>query len=220
MLILNMGRISKTFAISLTLLVATSCLIMPAVEPAKGQTIPKPSVPEFTLKYIDNDNIENRTIDVIIENQPFTPTLLSNGNITELRYDVVAENRFNPIIKVLEKLPLQDSSSASNQTVVTRGGLGVWQIDGKINFKVKAEVGYRTYDANAKPGVYGFIAIEQSDWSPTQTISIPDGAVTIANSPTPSPPVPELPLIAVFSLFVVIALITIFYKKENVPKRL
>ena len=49
-----MGKIGKTFAIFLTLIVAMSCLTLLTVKPVNAQSIPKPSVPEFTLQIADH----------------------------------------------------------------------------------------------------------------------------------------------------------------------
>ena len=49
---LSMGKIGKTFAIILTVIIATSCVNLPTVRPANAQTIPKPSIPRFTLRYV------------------------------------------------------------------------------------------------------------------------------------------------------------------------
>ncbi len=53
-LILNMGKIGKTFVLLLTIIVAMSCLILLIAKPANAQTIPKPSIPEFKLSYTNN----------------------------------------------------------------------------------------------------------------------------------------------------------------------
>jgi hypothetical protein len=76
---------------------------------ASAQTVPKPSVPEFTLRYVDRSydiaptsttdpyngettavgggHVENRTIEITIKNPPFQPQTLPDGNLTELRYE-------------------------------------------------------------------------------------------------------------------------------------
>jgi len=48
-----MGKIGKTLALFLTLIIALSRLTIVLVKPANGQALLKPSVPEFTLRYID-----------------------------------------------------------------------------------------------------------------------------------------------------------------------
>ena len=49
-----MSGTSKGFSLPLVVILAVSSLIM--VESAFAQSIPKPSVPEFTLKYVDNSH--------------------------------------------------------------------------------------------------------------------------------------------------------------------
>ena len=91
-----MGRISKTFALFLTLITVMSCLTIVMVKPPSAQSIPKPSVPEFTVQLVDRSydepptyqkdpstgqdklvwiggHIDNKTIDFTIKNQPFIP---------------------------------------------------------------------------------------------------------------------------------------------------
>ena len=82
-----MGKIGKTFAIFLTLIIAMSCLTLLTVKPVNAQAIPKPSVPEFTGKFVnasysvtttnpytganETQQIINDSIEVTIKNQPF-----------------------------------------------------------------------------------------------------------------------------------------------------
>jgi hypothetical protein len=95
-----MGSIRKSFSLILVVILAASSLII--VESAFAQSIPKPSVPEFTLKLVDNSysvpatvtidpftganvtqpshRVDNKTIEVIIKNQPFNPILIQEGN--------------------------------------------------------------------------------------------------------------------------------------------
>jgi hypothetical protein len=90
-----MGAINKTYTLILALLIATSCLTVLAAKPADAQTIPKPSVPTFTVALLDSSydmpptstvnpyngevttkagqHVESRTIQVQVKNQPFTP---------------------------------------------------------------------------------------------------------------------------------------------------
>ena len=85
------------------------------VESASAQTIPKPSVPEFTLKYIDSSydvpattsidqytgktvtnqgyHVENRTIQLTIRNQPFT-SYIQNGQNISFYYNVREKGQY------------------------------------------------------------------------------------------------------------------------------
>jgi hypothetical protein len=90
-----MGNIRRTWALILIGLIAFSCLSLLAVKPATAQSIPKPSVPEFTLSYSDKSYsvpptydidpytgksiitqdgyyVKNASVEVTIKNQPFT----------------------------------------------------------------------------------------------------------------------------------------------------
>ena len=113
-------------------MLAVSSLIM--VETASAQSIPKPSVPEFTLTFVDHPydvppkystdpytgknvttqdgyRAQNRSIEVIIINQPFTPYEDSNGNQIYLFYNVSIkghyENNWRYFPEYLRKLPLR-----------------------------------------------------------------------------------------------------------------
>jgi len=99
-----MNNISKSLAIVLILTMAISSLNLIMVKPANAQTIPKPSVPEFTVKLIDtsyntpatstidpytgetithpSQRIEARTIEIRIKNVQFTPFEIKNGSNT------------------------------------------------------------------------------------------------------------------------------------------
>ena len=109
-----MGKIPKTSALILTLIIAISCLTLLTVKPANAQTIPKPSVPEFTLKFVDHSydvppttttttdpytgkqttatqagyRVYNQSIYVVIKNQPFTPYNDTNGHYINLAYAI------------------------------------------------------------------------------------------------------------------------------------
>ncbi|MGD6851400.1 MAG: hypothetical protein ACQCN6_04985 [Candidatus Bathyarchaeia archaeon] len=107
-----MGKTSKTFALLLTITIVMACLTTLTVKPANAQSIPKPSVPEFTIKYndysynvppvygIDPDtdenvtkvegyHVDNRTVEFTIINQPFTPFIdPSNGRTINLFYNI------------------------------------------------------------------------------------------------------------------------------------
>ncbi len=82
-----------------------------------AQSIPKPSVPEFTLKYVDSSydvsqtygidpytgqnrtinagyHVDNRTLVFTIKNQPFAPYTDSNGNYIDLYYNFRAKGHY------------------------------------------------------------------------------------------------------------------------------
>jgi hypothetical protein len=112
-----MGRTSKIFALFLTLTIVISCLALLMVKPANAQTIPKPTLPQFTVRLVDHSydrpattptyttdpytgeqkqvtpgspsyHIENKSIEITIKNQPFAPYNDSNGNYIGLYYNI------------------------------------------------------------------------------------------------------------------------------------
>jgi hypothetical protein len=128
-----MGNMGKGFSLLLVLVLAGSSLI--TVKPSFAQ-IPKPSIPEFTVKFIDasyytpttysidpytNQNVThpsyyvaNKTIIVSIKNQPFVPTYDSSGGWnTSLFYNIrikghYAENWTN--LYLVDDLPAKSNS--------------------------------------------------------------------------------------------------------------
>jgi hypothetical protein len=51
---LNMDKKSKTFALILTVIVALPCLTLLTAKPANAQTMPTPSVPQFTVEFVND----------------------------------------------------------------------------------------------------------------------------------------------------------------------
>ncbi|MCW4029458.1 MAG: hypothetical protein NWE92_07415 [Candidatus Bathyarchaeota archaeon] len=249
-----MANTGKRHALTLTIIITFSCFTLYAANPANAQSIPKPSVPEFTLKYVDNSydvpstystdpytgrnvltqtgyHVENKSIEVIIKNQPFNSYRNVNNSLVELHYYIFAKGHFQDWSDV----PSPDSRvdrSNGEYTVVTYGlggnngsdiynhQLGEVSDGGKIDFIVQALTGYSTriqrslYESQFGEHYYWvFTVVETSDWSNAQTISIPDGVVSYS-APNPSPTVPEFPFVVVLSLFAVIPLIATFLKKR------
>jgi hypothetical protein len=105
---------SKRVALLLTVVLAVSSLI--AIKPVPADaSIPKPSIPEFTLKFVDNSydvpptygidpytgknvttqagyHVEDKSMEVTIKNQPFAHS--SDGNTYHLYYNVRTKGHF------------------------------------------------------------------------------------------------------------------------------
>jgi hypothetical protein len=110
-----MGIVSKGFSLLFVVILAVSILIM--VESASAQSIPIPSVPEFTLKYVDNSydvspttttnpytgqitnqmgyHIINGSVELSIKNQPFTSFYDSNGFPIKLYYQIRVKSHYD-----------------------------------------------------------------------------------------------------------------------------
>jgi hypothetical protein len=221
-----MGRISKTFAIILTIIIAMSCLILLTINPANAQTAPNPSVPKYILQYVDGsyDVPTTQTID------PYTgKTITHQGyHVNQTIFEMVIQNQLNPIddlyysinvkghysnewinfFDLSEGLPRQDPSST--QTIIRMGTLGEDGLvlqgahktitipsGGKEDIQVQALIGSIGRNASAPMAPYTFYGT-QSDWSPVQIITVPSSSL----SPSPTPTVPELSWLVIVPLLI------------------
>jgi hypothetical protein len=213
-----MDRTSKIFALMLTLIIAMSCLTFLTIKPANAQTIPKPSVPEFTIQSQTQAN--TTTITLTIRNQPFdAASQYPNGFFYNVAISIDGKN-WSDLYHVEDAsdwYPQQSNSSTTVLTYVagetmyypmnTSQGVGTIPKSGEVAFKVQAMIGHRDRGA-FQNGFMPYVLVgEESDWSNTQTISIGRSPT----SPTPSPTVPELSwlvilplLLSVFSVAVVL----------------
>jgi hypothetical protein len=115
-----MGRIGKSFALILILIMAISSLII--VESAFVQSIPKPSVPQFTVKFVnasysitttnpytganETKQIINNSIEITINNQFF-----DNSN-NQIYYNIRTKPHFAE--NWTEVYPIQNRTSSYN----------------------------------------------------------------------------------------------------------
>jgi hypothetical protein len=109
-----MGKVQIFFRLFIIILIVSG-LVM--IKPASAQTMPKPSVPEFTLKYVDDSYnvtaaygidpytgksvvtregyyVQNKSIELTIKNQPFDSYYNENGSLVGLFYDVIEKGHF------------------------------------------------------------------------------------------------------------------------------
>lgn len=179
-----MVRISNSLSLILILIMASSSLII--VESASAQSIPKPSVPEFSLKVAHPYDGAPTNIEITIKNQPFNSYVDTSGNYASLYYNVrfkghyaegwryYPENRSAGYIK----------ASLSEYTTISLGlgnsPLGTIPAGGIVDFQIQALIGHD----NPESYQYQFTG-EISDWSNTQTITVP--ATSVSPTPTTAP---------------------------------
>ena len=210
----------------------------PTPSPMPSIPIPTPSVPEFTLKFVDNSykvpptktsttnpytgktttttipgySVENLTIEVTIKNQPFPSTL--NGNISNLYYNVETKGHFG--YGWTEWYTYSYSSpgslqSQSNSEYTVLSFPANYQSGYEIDFQVEAILGYQytyTYFIGVDIPVHASsFAYQSSDWSPTQTITIP--AYTV----------PEFSTWIILPLFAVLMLLSTVFIRRRIPKK-
>ncbi len=191
------------------------------IESAYAQLIPKPSVPEFTVKY--NNSVTNTTdpftginiIQIAIRNQPFeysyngtiyqlyynfrTKPHLGEGNWTE-RYSI--EQRQSAPYSFSKYLdPATPLQTSSDFTVITYAlsEIAGFPSEGDMDIQVQAVVGHNSEvyvsDLRFAPGQYEpAIAFDmQGDWSSTQTPIIPRNPISTSTPTTSVPGITENP---------------------------
>jgi hypothetical protein len=133
---------SKTITIALILILTASSII--TVQSATA-SITKPSVPEFTLKYVvdafdvaptyktdpytgksvidqEGFHVQNNTLQITIKNQPFTSQADSSGNYTTLYYAVAFKGHYEDRWQYNPYNALEKGSSSDGPMSSMRGG--------------------------------------------------------------------------------------------------
>jgi hypothetical protein len=179
---MSMGKTSKAFALILTILIVMSCLTILTVKPANAQSIPKPSVPEFTLNIVDGSLL------IEIQNQPIIP----NGHDTAgIFYDF----RYKWHESTNWYHPEPDPTKWRRQYIAEIGTTGITRLadppnkfyiilgdsnSHELDYQIRAINGYQntTYPwvppIGIESGDNPVIIVNTSEWSETVTITLPD----------------------------------------------
>jgi hypothetical protein len=207
-----MGKISKTFALLLTITIAMSSLTLLTVKPANAQSIPKPSIPQFTVKYADHSYyvpstyatdqstgknvtingyyVANVSFELTITNQTFSPYKDANGHSYNLYFNIRAklhsEDSFSIVNGGVEASkttePLDPGAQETVDFEFTRN-LPASVASNDLAVDIQAQSQIGYYELT-QTGQNVFVG-ETSGWSPTQTIIIPS-ALSASDSPTPT----------------------------------
>jgi hypothetical protein len=186
----------------ITVLVLSSLVMVNAVS---AQSIPKPPVPEFTVKYVahpydvpttystdpytgetithEGYHVENKSIEVWITNQAFTPYTDKEGDLIRLYYDVRVKGHFGD-----SWASIFHGSSESEEYTIEYYIVGESAADDmmrnlsagdQLDFQVEAKIGkYSQFidnrQENRSSSMYVSVFTgETSGWSETQTVTIP-----------------------------------------------
>jgi hypothetical protein len=200
-------KTTKKFQLVLVLMLTVSVTITANLAYAQGSV---PSVPQFTLQYVNSSYttpptyttnpytgqttetssgtyVNNETIVVTIQNQPFTP-YTSGNNTNQLYYNVRCKGHFAQFTSDTDLGNGQGGIAASTSAdTVVSFDIASWGIPsgGQVDFQVQAFIGY-TYYNEGECFTANVVTVGESAWSNTQTITIGTGAVSTS---TPSPPV-------------------------------
>ncbi len=217
----------KIIALVLILTVITSSAV---IGNSFAQAVPKPSAPTFTATLIDRSydvpatssvdpytgetinhpahRVENYTIDLVIKNQPFTPTqVLGENRKTEFVYNIQAKGHYSTYwislygaagegpkradaeyTKISYLLSIYPSApdKLNLQSDNLRGNInsiyGIPQ-DSELDFKVEALVGYGT---RTQEIISQHFEVLENATSSTQTVKLPIIAANNAASSSPA----------------------------------
>jgi hypothetical protein len=228
--------IKKSFvAVFTILLLVISILSAMQVEVVEANPLtyspPKPAIPEFTLKYVDNSYnvagnfVQNKSIEVIIKNQPSVYVLCYNvKSISHLSENWTSYEYYNNSSYLTPHLFIPNRLLAWNSTftVLVFGfegnngsetyNLMLGQVNNgdQIDFQVQAYMGNwfpgKVVNATASIEYYLLNIDAIGDWSPTQTITVPASSI------------PEFPAILTitFLIMVIVAFAVVVKRKRKV----
>ncbi len=192
---------SKLATLLLITVLVVSSFVMAGY--AFAQSAPEPSVPEFTVtgqSISGSGDTEVIRIAVTITNQPFTPYTEPDSSSVDLFYNVSWKGHdANTWIYYHHNIYQVDyfKATSSNETFIlldlSGSELGGMYGGGQADIRVQALIGGYIYSSQPfyPMDVYDVEFTGQtSDWSKTQTITIPEGQTSTPSpttAPTPSP---------------------------------
>lgn len=236
-----MARLSKYLTVCLVISVVVTSTTQLTVN---AQTIPKPpeftlelvdhsyDVPpttksttdpytnKTTVTTIAGYHVDNKTIDATIKN--------NGASFYNFRYKPAYGDKwsyypFNPELGNNYIVPsATDLSSIINTSTIDYTIVSLTFLpknippEGEIDIQIQGLFGHFEKNPSGMIGAgfptYDFeFSGEKSDWSPTQTFTMPTTSVTTS----PSPTVPEFPVLVILPLFVVIPLIIAMILRKN-----
>jgi hypothetical protein len=213
---------SRTITIALILILGASSLLIAQIASAQ---VSKPIAPEFTVQFGDHSydvpttyttdiytgetithqgyRVQNRTIDLIIKNQPFSQYGDSSGNVTGLYYNVREKGHFGSDSD-WKNYPEYTSFPASSSSYTTisfsvnsyssdNGNTIYAPAEGALDFQVQALIGYyytewvsmNLPDHPLAGGMANVFHGQKSDWSSIQQLTL--------GTPQTSTPMPTAP---------------------------
>ncbi len=220
-----MAVMDRKWTLGIIAVLAVCGMIM--VESASAETIPKPSVPEFTLEFVDksittDDGVyyDSKNIQVTIANQPS----LNHSLFYNVKYSVNGGDWLD-IYTMDDAYPPQSDSEYTILSVYLhpQGNATIVPTNSVVDVQVEAMIGYihREYNPNhtSQLDMYPYVFTgETSGWSPTQTITILDSPSPTEFEPNfgptsaPTPDIGELAIILasvaiIISIFCIITLV-------------
>jgi hypothetical protein len=203
-------KLNKVFTLLIISILSAS--VMLTAYPL-GVLAASPSVPGFTVAYVDHSydvpptygkdpytgqtivtnggyHVDNRTVDVTIKYQPFTPYLEGNQTV-QMYYSVRSKGHFDNWADATSIHSMDAIQPSGSGDTVVSFNIQYWNVPqgGQIDFQVQS---YTAYTVNSYSG--GCFTgsstnrVAESGWSGTVTITIGDPTPATATAPpTPAP---------------------------------
>ena len=219
-----MNRFNKFLTLYSVFLLLSSLLVL-TTTPTNVLAVDRPSVPQFSVKLVDYSyevypvpttdpytgpttipgyRVENKTIEVTIKNQLFTPYTDEDGHKINLYYIIQFKGHYE------EWQSYESYSYSGTRLVQSDSAYTIYSMPtdkyaygSKLDFRVQAVIGYDEYVEytseqqadiwNSNPmshmilslldGYTRFVEIT-SNWSGVQTITIGDGSIVLNNEPS------------------------------------
>jgi len=208
-----MNRLSKNFVLALISILVVSGLL--TVSLADVQAVSKPAVPQFSVQIVNHPydvppktsthphtgetitqpgyRENNKSIEVTIKNQSFTPYTNTEGHKCNLYYKVYFKGHFEDEQNwaVFNEPTLQ---SDSQHTVVSKKYRNTYPVGTQLDFRVEAIIGYNFYrpslpgDLDLPPLSSEFVVVA-STLSNIQTFSVKDEDAWPSPSQSTTPPI-------------------------------
>ncbi len=166
-----MGTKNKSFALILIFITAFSSLSLLMLKPVSAQSIPKPSVPEFTLQFVGSTY---NALVVTVKNQPYDSafgTMYYNLRLKD--HNAGNNSSIYPLDRLFysyQTYPEQSTDSEyTNISITVQSNFLLLGTQNDI--EVEAMLGNIGRDAHYNPAPYVFNG-QTSDWSNPQTIAI------------------------------------------------
>jgi hypothetical protein len=240
---MQMGKIAKTIPLIFVVILTASSLSLLMVRPATAQAFPSPTVPQFTVKYVQasytsidpysgvSKQVDNSTIQVAIQNQPLN-SFYSSGTYS-LYFNIRTKGHFENDNWTLQNQNLTVFEDASGYSLV----LGVKPSDSAytiisypanypsnslVDFQVQAVVYKLTENfygnhpfgvGNLQTGTYYQQPEEFETTNWSNTQTVTLSEIT--NSPTPT--VPEFSWLAIIPLMISMLSVAIAFRRHRKP---
>jgi hypothetical protein len=193
-----MGKISRYIAVVITGILAAS--ILTVIGNVSAQTIPEPSVPEFSLKFVvkqfdvaptfrinpytgENETLSPeyhgyaKAVIITVEPQQFNQFTDSEGNLIQLFYNVSSKGSYSTEWAHYPDSTYVDlfNASSTGNTIIGVSLEGYPGIPSKafLDFRLMSVIGHYDYETfQGITSIDGFTTIKNSVWSNPQTVAI------------------------------------------------